>query len=512
MNRAAAYAAWTIAVLVAIPHILAGGHYGAFRNELYFLVCGRHPAFGYVDQPPLVPLIAAATQVAGIHIGLLRLPAILANVLLVPLTVAFAQLLGAKTRGLWLAAVAVASATMLTAMFSELSTSTFEPLTFTGVAYLIVRAHLRNEPGLYKWAGLVAGLSFETRYGILMWAAGLFVGIIIAGPREILRTRDLWIGAGIAALIALPNVVWQAAHGFPFLELVRNDNSGNLIGTPGGFFLQQIFLMNFLLAPLWLTGIVAPFFSARLRPYRFLGIAFVATAIFIVASHGKAYYMTAAYPAMFALGAAAISNIWRAVVALWAVLAALMSIPALPYIMALEPPAKLKYAIDHSSFKMQPMERAGTGAPLMQTLSDQFGWRELARKVSGVYANLPPQEQAKAAIWASNYGEASAVDVYGQGLPPAISGNNQYYLWGTHGFDGSVVLAVNGDPDEWSRLCTSSRVVATFGTSQYEMPYETHRPIVLCLGMHEPLAQVWPQFKHYGIENLGQRSVDRRTF
>jgi hypothetical protein len=307
-------------------------------------------------------------------------------------------------------------------------------------------------------------------------------------------------------------VIWQAVHGFPFLELVRNDNSGNLIGTPAGFVLQQLFLMNFLLAPLWLTGIVAPFFLARLRPMRFLSIAFVVTAVLIVASHGKAYYMTAAYPSMFALGAAAITKVWRWAVALWAVLAALNAIPAMPYIMALEPPAKLKYQIDHSPFKMQPMERAGIGAPLMQTLSDQFGWPDLARTVSGVYAKLPPQERAKAAVWASNYGEASAIDVYGRGLPPAISGNNQYYLWGTRGYDGSVVLAVNGDPDEWKQLCSLSRVVATFGTSEYAMPYETHRPIVLCEHMHEPLERVWPRFKHYGIENLGQRPVDRRQF
>ncbi|HET7814703.1 MAG TPA: glycosyltransferase family 39 protein [Candidatus Baltobacteraceae bacterium] len=497
---------------MAVVHIWAGGHYGAFRNELYFLVCGWHPAFGYVDQPPLVPLIAAATQVAGIHVALLRLPAILAAVALVPLTVAFAQLLGAGTRGAWLAAVANASATMLTAMFANLSTSTFEPLTFTAVAYLIARAHLRDEPGLYKWAGLVAGLSFETRYGILMWAVGLLAGILIAGPRSILRSRDLWIGAGIAALIALPNAIWQAVHGFPFLELVRNDNSGNFIGTPAGFVLQQVLLLNVVLAPLWLTGVFAPFFSARLHPARFLSIAFIVTAIIVLGSHGKAYYMSAAYPTMFAVGAAAVTKLWRWVVALWAVLAALNAIPALPFVMALEPPAKLKYTIDHSPFKMPPMERAGIGAPLMQTLSDQFGWRELGQTVTTVYNNLPAQQRRAAAIWASNYGEASAIDVYGRGLPPALSGNNQFYLWGTHGFDGSVVLAVNGDPDEWAQLCSSSRVVATFGTSPYAMPYETHRPIVLCLGMHEPLDRVWPRFKQYGIENLGQRPVDKRRF
>jgi len=506
------WAAWSVAAVVAVLHFMTAGQYDAFRNELYFIVCGRHPAFGYVDQPPLVPLLSAATQIGGVNIWLLRLPAVLAAVALVPLTVAFATLLGASVRGAWIAAVMIASATMLTAMATTVSTSTFEPLTFTGVAYLITRAYLRNEPASYVWAGVVAGISFETRYGILMWAVGLAVGVLAAGPREILRSRDLWRGVAFTVVIALPNVVWQAAHGFPFLELVRNDNSGNFIGSPAEFTLTQVLVMNFLTAPLWLAGIVAPFVSKRLSPFRFLSVTFVVTLAIIVASHGKAYYTTAAYPTIFAVGAAAVTNLPRILLAVWAVLTVANAVPALPFVMPLESPQKLKYTLDHSRFKPKPMERAGIGAPLMQQLSDEFGWRDLARKVGDVYASLPAAERGKAAIFASNYGEAGAIDVYGRNLPPALSGNNQYYLWGPRGYDGSVVIAVNVDPNEWSKLCDSARVVATFGTSPFAMPYETHRPIVLCKGMHPSLAQVWPQFKHYGIENLGQRPVDRRTF
>ena len=512
MSRGAQWAAWSVAAVVAVLHFSTAGQYDAFRNELYFIVCGRHPALGYVDQPPIIPLLAAATQLGGVNVWFLRVPAVLAAVALVPLAVAFATLLGASARGAWISAVMLASAALLTALTATLSTSTFEALTFTAVAYLITRAHLRNEPALYIWAGIVAGVSFEIRYGILMWAVGLAVGILAAGPREILRARDLWLGAAIASLIALPNVVWQAAHGFPFLELVRNDNSGNLIGSPGEFALTQVFLMNFLTAPLWLAGIIAPFVSKRLAPFRFLSVTFVVTVAFIFATHGKAYYTGAAYPTMFALGAAAVTNLPRILLAVWAALTVVNAVPALPFVLPVESPEKLKYTMDHLTFKLKPMERAGIGAPLMQTFSDEFGWRDLARTVGEVYTSLPAADRGKAAIFASNYGEAAAIDVYGAHLPPALSGNNQYYLWGPRGYDGSVVIAVNVDPDQWSRLCDVARVVATFGTSQYAMPYETHRPIVLCTGMRPPLARVWPQFKHYGIENLGQRPVDRRSF
>jgi hypothetical protein len=159
--------------------------------------------------------------------------------------------------------------------------------------------------------------------------------------------------------------------------------------------------------------------------------------------------------------------------------------------------------MDHMAFRPRPVERAGINAPLMQVFSDEFGWRELARDVEAVYAALPAPDRERAAIFASNYGEAAAVDVYGVNLPPALSGNNQYYLWGPRGYDGSVVIAINVDPAQWSTICASSQVVAHFGTSPYAMPYERDRPIVVCRGMHPPLSQQWPSFKHYGVENLG---------
>jgi 4-amino-4-deoxy-L-arabinose transferase-like glycosyltransferase len=505
VSRGAQWAAWSVAAVVAVVHFAVAGQYDAFRNELYFIVCGRHPAFGYVDQPPLIPLLAAATQLGGINVVLLRVPAALAAALLVPLTVAFASLLGASTRGAWLAAVAAASATLVIAMTATLSTTTFEPIYFTAIAYLVTLAVLRDRPRALWWAGAIAGLAFQTRYGIIFWGIGLGAGLALTGPRSVVRSRDFWIGVGIAVLIALPNVAWQVAKGFPFLELVRNDNSGNFTGTPLHFTIDQIFSVNVLLAPLWVTGIIAPFASARLARFRFLSITFVVTALLIYITHGKSYYMAGAYPTLFALGAAACTQLPRLLVAAWAILTAVNGAFALPLVLPVVPPARLERMLDHMKFRPPPVERAGIGAPLMQMLSDEFGWRDLARTVGDAYAALPAADRAKAAIFASNYGEAAAVDVYGVNLPPALSGNNQYYLWGPRRFDGSVVLAINVDPAQWSAICDSLRVVAHFGNSPYAMPYEVGRPIILCRGMHPPLPQLWPQFKHFGIENLGSR-------
>lgn len=502
VTRGARIAAWSVAAVVAVIHILTAGRYDFFRNELYFIVCGRHPALGYVDQAPLVPLIAALTQSGGHNLWLLRLPDILVAVLTVPLTVAFAQLLGASTRGAWLAAIAAAGAALVTAMTATLSTSTFEPLTFTAVAYFVTRAIVRKEPRALWWAGIIAGLSFETRYGILLWAAALVVGLALAGPRSVFRSRDAWIALGLGILIALPNVAWQVANGLPFLALVRNDSAGNLIGTPASYIAIQAFSANVLLAPLWLAGIIGPFVLVRANAFRFLAVAFVMMLLLVFVTHGKMYYTAGAYPTIFALGAAVCTGLPRVLVGVWTALAAVNGLLAMPFVLPIDPPRMLARLVGHSNFHPPPIEKAALGAPLMEPFSDEFGWRALATSVESVYASLPPAQRERAAIFAQNYGDAGAIDFFGHGLPPAIGGNNQYYLWGPRGYDGSVVVAVNVDPAEWAEMCTSARVVAHFGTSPYAMPYERNRPIVLCLGMHPPLPQAWPRLRAYGIMDL----------
>lgn len=500
MSRAMWLAAGLVAAVVAFVHLVNAGGYGIFANELYFIVCGRHPAFGYVDQPPLLPLLAAATQLGGTNAWLLRLPAVLAAAGLVPLTVAFTQLLGGSTRAAWLAAVAAAAAAMITAMGAALSTSTFEPLAFTAVAYFVARGVLRKENRAFWWAGLIAGVALEIKYGILFWLVGIALGLALFGDRTVWRSRDFWIGSAVAILLALPNAVWQVAHGLPFLELVRNDNAGNLTGSPLRFMLDQLFLMNVLLAPLWIAGIVAPFASKRMAPARFVSVAFVVTAVLVVATHGKDYYLAGAYPAMFAVGAAASTRLWRWFVALWAVLAAVNGALALPFVLPLVSPARLAEMIDRMNFRPPPMERACVGAPLGCIFSLEFGWEEIAHRTGDVYAALPVADRGKAAILASNYGEAAAIDIFGKGLPPTLSGNNQYYLWGPRGYDGSVVVAVGFEPAALSPICGSVRLAARYGTSPYAMPYERNRPIVVCRNMRPSLAARWNEFKHYGIE------------
>jgi hypothetical protein len=488
---------WALIGFFALLHLAVAGRYDIFRNELYFIVCGRHPDFGYADQPPLVPLIAAGTQLFGDSVWLLRLPAVLATVALIPLAWIFARVMGAAAWSAWFAALAASISPMMMGLSTITTTETFEPLTWTAAAFLVARAIVENRRRDMLWAGLVAGVALEAKYGMAIWLIGIAAGLAVTPARRIFTWKETWLGLLIAAAIVAPSVIWQWTNGWPFLEVTANHSARNLTGSPLGFVIGQVLTNNLALAPLWVAGIVVPFLVARLHAFRFLGVAFVVSAVVIYASHGKDYYLAPAYPSLFALGAAAVGNPaawlrwgWTAVAVVLSAIIAPVTLPLL------DPPALAAY-LDRTHLRPRPDEQAGIGAPLTQIFSDELGWRSMEKQVAAAYNALNPEDKANVAILAVDYGEAAALDYYGaaDGLPPAISGQNQYFLWGSHGHDGSVILAVNGRPERWAQICQSSEVVGQFG-ADFTMPYENNRPIMLCHGLKRDLTETWVRFKH----------------
>jgi 4-amino-4-deoxy-L-arabinose transferase-like glycosyltransferase len=491
---------WVIAGLVALLHLAVAARYDFFRNELYFIACGRHPGFGYVDQPPLVPLIAAATQLFGNNLLLLRLPAVLAATALVPVTASIANVLGGTRGAKVIAALAAAIAPGLMALTSNLGTATLEPLGWTLCAYLVLRAVVRGDTRAFLWTGFIAGLSLEAKYGIAIWLVGLTLGVLITNARRVLFSRNFLLGAVIAVAIGLPSLIWQSLYGWPFLAIIaRHSNEGRFFaGSPVGFTITQALAMNIVLAPLWIVGLIAPFVSISLKPARVLAVAFVLTGVAVMAAHGKDYYLFPAFPAVFAVGAVAAGRWSKWLNWPWMVLALANSLLILPLMLPVLSPDRLHDYIVRHHLAPRPNEAAGIGASITQVFSDEFPWRALEAKVASIYAALPEADRSHAGIFASNYGEAGAIDFFGRAdnLPPALSGQNQYFLWGPRGYDGQVLIVINGDPERWKRLCTRLEIAGTFG-APYAMPYEESRPIMICRGLVKPLGEMWPMFQRY---------------
>jgi 4-amino-4-deoxy-L-arabinose transferase-like glycosyltransferase len=491
---------WVIASIIGLVHLAVAGRYDVFRNELYFIVCGRHPDFGFVDQPPLVPLLAAATQFFGDNPWLLRLPAVLAAAGLVVLTASFARLLGGNTTSAWIAGLAIGIAPALIGLTTTTTTATFEPICWTAFAYLLSRAVVLEDRRALLWAGVVVGVAMEAKYGIVFWLVPLGIGVALTSARRVLAWPTLWLAVLIGGLIGLPSLIWQAVHGWPFLEVHANHlvTGANFTGTPIRFEIIQCLAMNILLAPLWVAGVVAPFFCASLKPARFLAIGLVGATILVFVAHGKDYYLFPAYPSLFAAGAVALAKIRPVVRVVWLTGAVIVSLILAPVVLPILDPPLLAGYLAWSHLAPPPSEAAAVGAPLTQLFSDELGWRNLEKQVAAVYYSLPADERSRTAIIAVDYGEAAALDVYGRpdGLPPVLCGQNQYFLWGVHGYDGSTIIHVNGDPSRWRRGCESVEVVTKFGVP-YAMPYENGCPIFICRGLRRNLAEIWSRLKRY---------------
>jgi hypothetical protein len=485
-----------LAALCLLIHLFANPHYGVFRDELYFIVCGLHPALGYVDQPPLVPLIAAASyKLFGLALTPLRLPPALAMSATVALTAEFARFLGGGRFAQTLAGLSALASPILLVDGALLFTEILQPFGWLASAYLIARIARGGDRRLWLALGVVVGICLWSKYLIAFYLVGLSVGILAAPIRRQLMSPWPWAGAALALAIIAPNVAWQAAHGFPFLEVGAAGASGkNVALSPLGFVAQQLLFVGPLLALVWIPGLWR---LARAPQERSLAVAYLATAALFLVAHGKAYYLAPAYPALFASGGVWWENVLRPRTARLAALVviALAGLVTAPFVLPVLPPERLiAYSrLIGMSPRASATERLALGE-LPQQFADMFGWREMAAEVARVYRVLPEGERRRAVFFGRNYGEAAAVELYA-GLP-AISGHNQYFLWGPRGFDGSVVIALGPPGTRFAESFESAEVAGRID-NPYAMPYETGLNVYVLRSPKQSLAELWPSLKHF---------------
>jgi 4-amino-4-deoxy-L-arabinose transferase-like glycosyltransferase len=490
-----------LALASLVLHAFANGHYGFFRDELYFIVCGLHPDWGYVDQPALVPLFAAwAHALSGDSVWLFRLLPMLAAAATVAMTAEFTQLIGGGRFAQWLGGLCVLLAPIFLLEGTLFFTDMFQPITWLGLAFVLVKLEQSEDERWWLVFGAVAGFSLNTKYLIIFYLAALAIALLATPRRKSLLRPWVWAGAALAVALALPNILWQQAHGWPFIELGRAGANGkNLAMSPAAFLVQQILQIGPPAALVWAAGL----WAGLVRPKPAVACAFpiawlVLFAVFD-ASHGKPYYLAPIYPTLLALGAGRIEQ-WIADTRLRAALLGVIVLPGLLIAPLMLPILPVESFVRYQSaigFTPSVGERLKQGV-LPQYFADMFGWPQMARKIAAVYWSLPPAERAKAAFWGNNYGEAAAIDIFGRqlGLPPALSGHNQYHLWGPQGRDGSVLIIIGGSTKHYDDLFLSHSVAGHID-APYAMPYETDRPIYVLHGLKIPMKELWSEAKHY---------------
>ena len=482
-----------IAAAAFAAEMAVSARYGYVRDELYFLSAGRHLAFGYVDQPPLTPLLARLAAVAGGNtLVALRVLSALALSALVVATAAMSRMLGAGRAGQLLAALAAATCGEYLGAMHELTTTTPDFVFWAVTLLLVMKLLASRDPRWWVAIGACVGVASEAKWNIGFLAVALAAGFLATDARRLLRSRYLLVGCLIAAALAAPDLIWQAAHGWPSIDVFRalqGDAGHNRVV----YWVGQVLYTGPVLVPLWVTGAIWSVRSEAARRFRPVGIACVLVIVLQFVLGGKAYYSGGAFTFLLAAGCVPAERwlaarrplggrIGPAAVLAGAMLAgALIAAPVtLPVL-----PARVLHTV--------PVQK------INYDLGEEIAWPKLVALVSREYHALPAAQRQQTTILTGNYGEAGAIDRYGPGLglPRVYSGANNFWLWGPPPAAATAAIAVNLDPALLHREFRHVRRVATFWNGLGVSDDEQGVPVFVATGLRSSWARDWPAFRNY---------------
>jgi len=461
--------------------------YGFHRDEMYYLASSRHPSLGYVDYPPITPMLARLeTLIFGTGLVTLRLLPILAGTAIVIL----AAMIARELRGGPVAQAVSAFCVVVSGIYLGgtwvFETVAFDMLMWAVILYFVVRLLRTHDLHLWIPIGISFGLGLETKYTILALGLGIAAGLVATNERMQLATPWPWIAGFIALALLAPNIVWQIEHGWPSLSYLTSHHGRIAQETSRTqFVLEQLVLVNLFLLPLLVAGLLWLFRRPEFRLLAFIPLVVEVT--FLIAG-GKSYYAAPVFVLLYAAGAVSLETYLsggRKFVRRVAVLAppALLAVVLLPIALPVLPASTMARL---NLYKVRT------------DYGDMVGWPQFVRTVAGVYDMLPAAERHHTRILVGNYGEAGAIDLYGPRyhLPPALSGHLTYYYWKPAHVVARALILIEVSPQSLGGQCRSVRQMATIANSLDVRNEEYGNPVLLCEGAID-LDRVWRAQLHY---------------
>ena len=468
-----------VAATVALVIVLAvlAPQYGYHRDELYFRMLP--PAWGYTDQPPLIPLLAhGLIAVFGDSVVALRIGALVCAAASVPLLVLITREVGGARLAQAFTAWGMAGATLTLLFGHVLLTASLDLVVWPAALLFVIRAVLRDDGRWWLAAGAVIGVSTFSKLLVVVLMVGVALGMAICGPRRWFRSGWLWGGVALAGLLALSNVLYQASNGWPQLAMGAALSENNAEEVRVLMWPLLFLLVGPVLAVFWVVAVVALFRRPEWKPLRFLAVTLAVVVIFVFAAGTQPYYTAGVLAVLTAMGSVPVAEwartrgrrlIVAVLLAVNAVSAAFVSLPLLP---------------------VEVFGASGLGES-NPAGGDQVGWERYVEQVTDAATAADAD-----VIIASNYGEAGALDRFGSGLPPVVSGHNA--LWDLAGprDDASTVVVVGGQAVRARDWFDSCRAVDELDNGVGVDNEEQGMPILVCTGPIAPWSELWPRFRH----------------
>ena len=489
---------FSMALIAVLFHILLNGQYGFHRDELDFIMNARQLDWGYVSYPPITPFFARiGLELFGESLrGLRVIPAIVQGIVMV-LAAWMARDMGGKRRAQILTAFVVFITPVSIFGGTVIMYFAFDYLWWVVVAFFMVRLLATDDARYWLGVGAGIGLGMMTKYTMAFWVSGLIVAVLITSARKYLRSKWLYFGAALALLIYLPNLIWQIQHDFISLEYLESIHARDISwGRSDDFLSEQLILTtNPLSLPIWAVGLSVCLFGASMKRFRTLGWMFVVTFVLFAINKGRGYYTGPSYVMLLAAGVVWFES-WLAARTekarrvgfslLWGT----QVIGSLIGIVLMKPIAPIN----------SPLWEVTTGVT-DDLFTEMIGWQDLTAQVAEIYNSIPEDEKTRTVILAGNYGEAGALDLYGDeyGLPRIITGSNSYWYRGYGEPEPETVIVVGFESSYAGQFFKSCNYAGTvrnqYGVKNEESTY--HTGLYVCREPRTPWNEMWKRMQWY---------------
>jgi 4-amino-4-deoxy-L-arabinose transferase-like glycosyltransferase len=481
-----------LALARLLLHLFTNGEYGFHRDELAMLNDARSLSWGYVAYPPLTPFLGhIELALFGTSLVGFRFFSALSQSIAMVIAGLMARELGGSRQAQMTAAFATGIGLLSLIQGALFQYVAFDFLWVVLLAYFVIRLLKSDDPRWWIAIGAAIGLGMMTRYTMGVHVIGLVIATLLTPTRKHLKSPWLWMGALLAFLIFLPNLIWQIQHDFISLEFQQSIHARDVrIGRASGYLPEQLAMANPFVLWIWITGLI---FCFRDKTYRMIAWMYVVPFLVFLVMQGRGYYLAPAYPMLVAAGSVIVirriespeaKNPRRALILHWSGL-------ALGFILGaclMLPIAPVNSAVWNVS----------TG--LSDDFMEEIGWDELTAQVAQIYNALPADEKSRAGILAGNYGEAGAINLYGPkyNLPEVISPVDSFWLRGTP--DEAIdVLVVVGYPQGSALHYFKSCELAGEVSNRYGVQNEESKlkEIYVCKGLRQPWSKLWDVMKRY---------------
>ena len=493
-SRADTWVLVGIAAVVAVIHLLTNNRYGFHRDELQFLSDARHLDWGFVAYPPFTPFVERiGLEIFGVSLVGLRLFSVIAQALVIVVTGLMAREFGGGRLAQMTAALVVATSGLPVFEGTEFQYSTFDYLWWVLIAYFVIRLLKTEDPRWWMAIGASVGVGLLTKYTICFFIAGILGGMLLTRARRYFLSAWFWGGVGVALLIFLPNFVWQVRHGFISVHFLQYIHARDVRRGRAHGFLQDQFIIctNLFAAPLWIAGLI---YLLRDRRYRMLGWMYLIPLVLFVVGKGRGYYLAAAYPMLFAMGAVAGERWVASLKKPWGRVAEGV------FFTGLGAWGLIIYAL------IVPLAASG---PLRQfalknngDLREELGWNEMVKQVAGIRDSLPPEQRGSVGVLVGNYGEQGAVEILGPAyhLPAPISMTNSAWLRGYPTPPPSTLIVLGFSREAADKAFAACTPAGHNGNSEGVKNEESeyHPDIFVCGPPRMPWPEFWRTHQRYG--------------